>query len=146
VTSRKQIFAALFALATEPGPSAFQTTGRIAKHWSDVSPADQPAFYQLEGKQVGVTIPRTPTKWTFHAEWLIYAHSKNTIGGDALVDLLNDLIDAAVALVTPTPGRETQTLGELVTDVRLDGTIELSNGLLGDQAVAILPLIIIANA
>lgn len=143
MTSRKAIFAALFALARTS--AGFVTTSRALKVWDDVAPADQPALYQVEGKQVAVVLPRTPTKWTFHAELVIYTHEQNATGGADVVDLLNDLVDAVVAALAPRPG-ESQTLGGLVTDCRIDGSIDTSEGRLGHQAVAIIPILIIANA
>lgn len=142
--SRRAIFAALFAqLAAVPG---FQTRSRRLKSWSDVAPPDQPALFQVEQTQDAQRTPRMPTKWTLHAELAIYAHEANTTNGADLSDLLNDLVDGVVAALEPLPGQETQTLGGLVTDVRIDGAIETDEGRLGQQAVAVIPLLIIATS
>lgn len=144
MTSRKAIFAALFALVS--APVGFVTKSRRAESWSGYPAANQPALFQCEGGQDAQRQPRLPTKWTFHAELVLYAHAENVAAGGDVVDLLNDLVDAVVAAIEPLPGRECQTLGGLVTDVRIDGAIETDEGRLGQQAVAIIPLIIIANA
>lgn len=144
MTSRKQVFAALFALASNA--AGFQTKSRRVRAWGDVQPPDQPALFQVEGKQTATTTPAVGTKWTYHAELVLYAHVENTGNGADLVDLLNDLVDAVVGAIAPPLGLDTQTLGGLVTDVRIDGTIDTSEGRLGDQAVAIIPILITATA
>lgn len=146
MTSRKAIFAALFAKVS--GLAGLQTVSRRVRAWGDVQPPDQPALFQVEGKQTASPRPGIGlgTVWTFHAELVVYAHVENTVAGADLVDLLNDLVDAVVAALAPLPGLDTQTLGGLVTDVRIDGTIDTSEGRLGDQSVAIIPLVITATA
>lgn len=142
MTSREQTFAALFARLASV--TAFQTTSRKLLHWDNVSPEQQPAGFQMEGRQMAEGPSLRLTKWTFHAEWYLYAHAQNTSGD--VVALLNQLVDACVAALDPGPAWEKQTLGNLVTDCRISGEIETSEGRLGDQAVAIIPLLIIANA
>jgi hypothetical protein len=143
MTSRKQIFAALFALVS--GNAAFVTKSRTVKNWSEVGPADQPALFQVEGKQDGQVHPAAGTKWTFHAELVLYAHQANTVDGADVVDLLNELVDTVLTAIAPGPAFDQQTLGGLVTDCRVEGTIDTSEGRLGSQAVAIIPVVIIAT-
>lgn len=144
MTSRRAIFAALFAqLATVPG---FKTRSRRLRAWGDVPPIEQPALFQVEQTQDAARAPRQPTKWTFHAELAIYAHARNTAPGADVVDLLNDLVDGVVAALEPSPGQECQTLGGLVTDLRIDGAVETDEGRLDEQAVAVIPLLIIATS
>jgi hypothetical protein len=143
MTSREQIFAALFALASTA--TGFVTKSRTLRGWVDVAPPDQPAFFQVEGKQHAQSQPGVGTKWTFHAELVVYAHQANTVNGADLVSVLNAQVDALVATLAPGPAGDPQTLGGRVTDVRIDGDIETSEGRLGEQAVAIIPVIIIAT-
>ena len=141
MTSREAIFAALFARWSTP--SGFVTTSRELKHWNDVRPEQQPAGYQLEGSQTAQSAYRKPTIWTLRGEIYVYVHKDNTTGD--VVALLNDRVDAVVAALAPSPATNDQTLGGLVTDCRIDGDIETSEGRLDKQAVAIIPLIITAN-
>jgi hypothetical protein len=143
MTSRRQIFAALFALVSSP--PGFKTASRTVKSWADVDSADQPALFQVEGKQEAEARPAIGKKWVFHAELVIYAHQANTTNGADVVDLLNDLVDTVVSRLAPPLGLENQTLGGLVTDARVEGTIETSEGRLGQQAVAIIPVVIVAT-
>lgn len=143
MTSRESIFAALFALASNA--AGFTTKSRTVKTWADVAPADQPALFQVEGKQHADSRALVGPKWTFHAELIVYAHQQNTVNGADLVSVLNAQVDAVVAALAPATGFDAQTLGGRVTDVRIDGDIETSEGRLGEQAVAIIPLLIIAT-
>lgn len=142
MTSREAVFAALFALWS---PAAgFVTTSRELKHWNDVKPDQQPAGFQLETGQLGErTGNGMPTKWTFSAEIYVYVHKQNS--SDLLVSLLNTQVDAVVAALAPAAASGVQTLGGLVTDCRIVGEIEVFEGNLDKQAVAIIPVIIIAN-
>lgn len=144
MSSRKAVFAALYALAS--GAAGFQTKSRTVRLFSDVAAPDQPAFFQSEGKQVRtVSAPGTQGKDTWHAELILYAHEANVPEGGDVVDLLNDLVDAVLAALAPPLGVDKQTLGGLVTDCRVDGTIDTSEGRLGQQAVAVIPVVIIAT-
>lgn len=142
MVSREQSFAALFARLSSA--SGFVSTSRVLRHWDNVAPEQQPIGMQMEGRQIAAGPSLRLTKWTFHAEWYVYAHAANTSGD--VVALLNSLVDACVAALDPGPAFDTQTLGGLVTDCRISGDIETSEGRLGQQAVAIIPLLIIANA
>jgi hypothetical protein len=140
--SRENIFAALFALVS--GAASFKTTSRKLKHWTDVSPADQPALFQTQGRETAISPYREPTKWTLRSSLYVYAHQSSL---DALPSTaLNNLIDAIVLALWQGPGVEEQTLGGLVSQCNIVGEIETDEGVLGDQAVAIIPIEIMANA
>jgi hypothetical protein len=143
VNSRETIFAALFALVS-PLP-ALQTASRRLKHWTDVAPPDQPALFQAEGRQTASVVANQPTKWTFRAEFVVYVHA-NTADTDDVITTLNNLVDSIVAALEREPATGRQTLGGLVYDCRISGDIETDEGRLGEQAVAIIPIEIIANA
>ena len=143
MSSRESIFAALFALAS--GATGFATASRTLKSWDAVLPPDQPALFQLEGKQHAKSAYRVGTVWTFRAELYVYVHIANTTAGADLVSLLNTQVDAVVAALATPIGLDAQTLGGLVTDVRIDGDVETDEGRLGPQAVAIIPVLITAT-
>lgn len=143
MTSRESIFAALFALTS--GSATLRTRSRTLRDFTQVDPAEQPALFQAEGRQAATKVAGMPTKWTFHAELVVYVH-RATCGQDDVVVALNAEVDTIVAALEPSPATGTQTLGDLVHDCRIQGEIETSEGRLGDQAVAIIPIEIIANA
>jgi len=143
MTSREQIFAALFALVSNA--TGFVTKSRTIKSWADVSPPDCPALFQLEGKQHAKSEPMVGTKWTFRAEFYVYVDQANALNGADLVSVLNTQVDAVVAALQAIPGLDNQTLGGRVTDVRVDGEIETDEGRIGQKAVAIIPVLITAT-
>lgn len=143
MNSREAIFAALFARASTP--SRLQTKSRSLKSWTDVAPPDQPALFQSEGKQTAAVLPGLPTKWTFRAELVLYVHAANCAQDQDVVTVLNTLVDEIVTALDREPGVGRQTLGGLVHDCRIQGDIETDEGRLGQQAVAIIPIEIIAN-
>lgn len=142
MTSREAIFAALFARVS--ASSGLRTASRTLKAFDDTAPAEQPALFQTEGKQGATTVRGQPTKWTLRAELVLYVH-KATCGQDDVVVALNTEVDAIVASIDREPATGLQSLGGLVHDCRIAGDIETDEGRLGVQAVAIIPIEIIAN-
>lgn len=139
--SREGVFSALFALvsaAQVAGAPAFKTTSRKLKHWSDVSPAEQAALFQTQGHQTAVAGYRLPTKWTLKASLYVYAHQSSLDVLPAIA--LNQLLDAVELALYQGPALEEQTLGGLVSRCGIAGDIETDEGVLGDQAVAIIPI------
>jgi hypothetical protein len=141
VVSRETIFAALFQKLQ--AVQGLLTTSRTIEHWDSVSPERQPAAFQMEGRQEITSPALRRTQVALIAEWYLYAHAINTSGD--VVALLNTLVDACFVPLEPGPAYDEQTLGGLVTSCRIHGTIETSEGRLGQQAVAIIPIQIIAN-
>lgn len=143
MTSREAIFAALFAKAAAASAD-FRTTSRTMRPWTEVDAAEQPALFQAEGKQSAEAKAGQPTKWIFRAELALYVH-RATCGQADVVVALNMLVDAIVAALDREAATGKQTLGVLVYECRISGDIETDEGRLGDQAVALIPIEIIAN-
>lgn len=139
--SREAIFSALFALVSSA--AEFKTASRKLVHWTEVAPVDQPALFQAQGKESATVLYRAPTKWTLHASLYVYAHQNSLDLLPAVA--LNGLLDAIEAKLAPGYDGE-QTLGGLVSHCRIVGEIETDEGVLGDQAIAIIPIEIQANA
>lgn len=139
--NREAIFAALFALVS--ANASYRTTSRKLKLWSDVAPADQPALFMTQGKETADALYKQPTKWTLHASLYVYTHqnSLDTLPSTAL----NNLIDAIEMALYQGPASTEQTLGGLVSHCRISGDIETDEGVLGDQAVAIIPIAIVVG-
>ncbi|HEX3884748.1 MAG TPA: hypothetical protein VHW66_18995 [Stellaceae bacterium] len=141
--SREPIYAALFALVSEA--AEFTTADRRLRHWSDVSPAEQPALFVAQRKQnAAVKTLGAPAEWTLFADIYVYAHSSDPYLSPAtILNPLVDAIDAALAPVGLGPGgRAVQTLGMpgLVQHAYITGSVDTDEGVLGDQAVAIIPV------
>lgn len=138
--NREAIYAALFArLSAIPG---LVTTSRKLRHWTDVPPPEQPALFQAQGNQTAQPQTGLPPKWLLSADVYIYVR---TTGADAPGPVINPILDAVTdALAPDNPVRNTCTLGGLVEWARIEGAIETDEGTLGDQAVAIIPINILA--
>ena len=140
VVSREEVFAALFALVS--GGPGFVVKSRTLQDWGDVSAAQQPALYQTEGRQGADSKRGVPAKWLLYAELVVYCHAGNMPNGITdVVVLLNNQVDAIVNLIEgPRVTMGFNTLGGIVGDCRIQGDIDTSEGRLGQQAVAIIPV------
>ncbi|MFK7088682.1 hypothetical protein AAFM71_07680 [Chromobacterium violaceum] len=142
--NREAIYSALFErLKAIPG---LRTTSRRLRHWSDVDASQQPAMFQAQVRESpipGDPSRGLPTKWTLSADVYVYAR---TDGDQAPGTVLNPLLDAIEAALQPdNPVLRAQTLGGMVEHCWIDGDIETDEGALGDQAVAIVPIRILAT-
>jgi hypothetical protein len=136
--NREAIHAALFALVSSR--AGFITTSRRLRHWSDVAPIEQPALFQAQGSEQAQRTTGFAPKWTLEAKLYLYVNTSDALSP---AQALNPLLDAVVAALAPLPQQERQTLGGLVHDCRIEGAIETDEGMLGDQAVCIIPIRII---
>lgn len=137
--AREAIYSALWALAS--GAANFASATRRLRHWSDVSPAEQPALFMAEkGGEGRVKALGAPIVWTLRADFYIYAHASDPRLAPASV--LNPLIDALDAALAPSTVTGIQNLGlpAMVQHAMIAGQIKMDEGVLGDQAVALIPV------
>lgn len=140
--SREEIFNALFNKVA--AATTFKTSSRRLKHWNDVPAVEMPAIFQLETPQVYERQGRgLPAKKYFNAELFIYVYCPNS--SDIPSTQINNALDAIETVLAPDPATGLQSLGGLVMDCWIKGTIEIYEGLLGDKAVVILPIEILVN-
>ena len=136
---REQIFTALWALGANA--ARFASANRRLRHWTDVAPAEQPALFMSEkGGQAAIKKLGAPIVWTLYAEFYIYAHSSDPYL--APVTILNPLLDAFEAALAPSPTSGIQNLGlpQMVQHAYISGKVQTDDGVLGDQAIAIVPV------
>ena len=136
---REAIYSALWSLAA--GAAHFASANRRLRHWADLAPAEQPALFMSEKGGYAVTKALGgPTIWTLHADFYIYAHSSDPYLAPAT--LLNPLVDALEAALAPSPATGIQNLGlpAMVQHAYIAGKVETDEGVLGDQAIAIVPV------
>ena len=137
--AREPIYAALFDLAA--GAAGFVTAERRLRHWSDVAPAEQPSLFMAQKSEIAaVKTLGAPTVWTLLVELYLYAHSSDPHLSPATV--LNPLVDAVEAALAPAATTGLQHLGlpSMVQHATIAGKIETEEGVLGDQAIAIIPV------
>jgi len=137
--SRESIYAALFAqLQTISG---LATSSRRLKNVQDMQPEELPAAFQVQEKQSGKYTGTTPTRLTLRASWLFYAHSSDVTVAPSTA--LNNLVDQASEILAPANPGMRNTLGGLVEYAAISGDIEVFEGVLGDRAIAIVPIEIV---
>jgi hypothetical protein len=137
--ARETIYLALWELAA--AAANFASANRRLRHWADVAPAEQPALFMSEkGGHAAIKTLGAPIVWTLHAEFYVYAHSSDPCLAPATV--LNPLLDALEAALAPSPSTGIQNLGlpAMVQHAYIAGKIETDEGVLGNQAIAIVPV------
>ena len=137
--SREPIYAALFGLLETAAD--FAVVYRRLRHWSDVSPPEQPALFMAQKTELAsVKTLGAPTVWTLAVDLYLYVHSSDPYLAPATV--LNPLLDAVEAALAPSATTGLQDLGlpATVQHAYISGKIETDEGVLGDQAVAIVPI------
>jgi hypothetical protein len=145
---RETIAAALFSLlaATQINSApAFATTGRRAKIWGDVDPSKQPAMFLIHsGEQAVQSQPFGLTKWLLHFEVLIYLRvdPSPTATPDTAINAFLDAIDAQMQ--SGSKGTN-QTLGGLVTNAWIEGSILIDSGILDQQVAMLIPLKVVTG-
>ena len=136
---REKIYTALWELGANA--ARFASANRRLRHWTDVAPAEQPALFMSEkGGQAAIKKLGAPIVWTLYAEFYIYAHSSDPYL--APVTILNPLLDAFEAALAPSPTSGIQNLGlpQMVQHAYISGKIQTDEEVLGDQAIAIVPV------
>jgi hypothetical protein len=132
--AREPIYAALFARVATA--AHFVSTARRLRHWSDMTPAEQPALFMRQKSEVAAVMALgTPTVWTLAVELYIYAHASDPYVAPATV--LNPLVDAVEAALAPLAATGVQDLGlpDTVRHAYIAGKVETNEGVLRDQAV-----------
>lgn len=134
--TREPIYAALFAMISSN--TLLKIKSRKFRHFSDVDAADQPALFQVQTREVPITVTGQPTQWKLMVDLYLYANSGETDTPPS--SQINLILDAITNLFDPNPISAKQTLGGLVHYVRVSGSIETDEGLLGPQGIAIIPI------
>lgn len=139
--NREPIYAALFTRLS--GIAGLKTKSRILKHWNDVSTEQSPALFMSQSSEMPTTVTGEPTKWLLSVDVYVYvATSGNTPPGS----VMNPILDAieSVFPLHPITGKHTLDAPG-VEWARIEGAIQTDEGTLGNQAVAIVPIQILAT-
>jgi hypothetical protein len=139
--TREPIYLALFNLLQTLQDSAkVVTVSRKLRHWADVPPAQQPAIFIIQRGEDPIQVVGSPTIWKLNVDLFAYVISGDD-PTDSAVELLNPIIDQIESLFPPSEeDGPKQTLGGLVYRAFISGNIETSEGVLGQQEVAVIPI------
>jgi hypothetical protein len=141
--TRETIYAALFTAVQGVSVLAgVKTTSRRLRHWADVAVNEKPAIFQVQRFEDPIQQRMLPTKWKLYADLYVYVDAGQDPHASPSI-LLNPILDAIEALF-PTDADHLQTLGGLVSHCWIHSRIETSEGTLGSQEVAIVPIEILA--
>lgn len=122
----------------------FKSKSRRLQHWADVEKRAQPALFMAQTGEVAQTTTGAPTRWTLKLSLYIYVHTTMNQPPGPIINPLLDAVCNAVNELHPVTGRSL--LGvDGVEWCRVEGNIETDEGTLGDQAVAIIPVTILAT-
>lgn len=137
INSRESIYAALMShLRSNAGlREVVKTFTRRLKHWSEVSAEDQPALYLELSGESRTTVTNRPPIITLESNIWLYVKTEDAEVGPILNPIL-DIIEAAFK----TFDGHTETLGGLVHRVWIEGSTQIYEGNLADEAVAVIPL------
>ena len=143
MNTRESIYAALYAL-TAPLQTAgtLKTRSRVWLHWTEVSHEYQPAFFQVQKTEEFVEVKGRPALRKLTVDWIVYVNRGNNPEIVPSTEL-NGILDALEMALMPVEGM-TQTLGGLASHAWIAGAIETDEGTLGPQAVAVIPIEILA--
>lgn len=138
--------------AVSDGPvslqAGFQTTDRLLKHWADVDAGMQPALYLTQTDETATKRTGQPTNWVLDCMIWVYTMSPSeSQSAQPGLNVLLANIRNALGCDASGPGRaqNRQTLGGTCFDCFISGKIITDDGLLGQQAVARIPIRIQQN-
>lgn len=138
--NREAIYSALFTKLS--AAAGFNTTSRRLVTFNEVAAVDQPALFVIQRTESAATVPGLTTVWTLEVDAYVYV---NTAGDPAISPstILNPYLDAIVTAMAPdNVVTNKATLGGLVQHAWIEGKIQTDEGVLGDQAIAIVPIIL----
>ena len=143
--SRESAHNALFQVIKTGCPS-FRTVTRRLQHWTKVPPTDMPYLAMVQRHQLSKQQNNLPYRWVLNVAVYIYCYEEDQ--NQYPSTQLNNLLDELELVLTAVPPGNRLTLG--MPDVeacRIEGEIELDEGILndGNLAVAIVPIVMLAG-
>lgn len=150
--TREPLYAALFAFfsglsGTVAEGKLFRTATRKLTTWDAAQPEDQPMLLMQQKRETANYRRGLPTIWTLDIALFVYVHT-GANNDQTLIpsQILNPLLDALEAsLEVDDLSNNACTLGGLVSHCAISGAVEIFQGDLGDQEVAIVPIQILVS-
>lgn len=136
-TSRETAYGALFTLASNI--QGVVTSTRRLKHWEDVPSEDCPAVFLEVGNESRTQQRGLDAKVVLNAHLWFYVKTDGSPAGP----LVNGLLDALDAALAPNQITNVQTLGDKVHHCWIEGETQVFEGNLDDEAVAIVPILML---
>ncbi len=146
---RELIYSTLWTKVSTAVAADFITIQRRLRHYADVTPAEQPAIFMAEtsgyaGHLAGTRqdyATNAPVVWTLLADFYVYIFVTDvTIAPGSLLNPRIDAIEASLQPKAADNGFQTLGLPRMVRHARLQGKLQTDEGVLGNQALAIIPV------
>lgn len=138
--SREEVYEAL--KTSIENLSLFSTVSRKLAMWDQVPTEEQPYLGISQANETSDIVTGLPACWIWKLDLYIYVKA---VGDELPSTKLNSLLDqvcAAINCMHPVTGKNDLGMPGVVEYCRVQGTIETDEGTLGDQAVAIVPVLI----
>ncbi len=139
---------AFFSALTVGGSPAFKTATRKLDTWDGVEAEDCPALLISQRTETAEFRKGLPLKWRLNLDLYLYVRT-NAQNDPSIIpsQVLNPLLDAIEdALKRDDIANDACTLGGLVSHCSYSGSITITEGTLGDEAVALVPISILVPA
>lgn len=117
-----------------------KTVSRRMQHWTAVAPADHPAIFTAQVSEAPENVKGQPPRWRLKVDVYVYVHVGNStkaVPATALNTILRDV--RGLFVVNPVTGVP-EGFNGLCSHVWIAGEVELFDGVLGAQAVAVIPV------
>jgi hypothetical protein len=142
--NREAVYTALKnTLAATQG---FKTVTREWVPWEQLKDINQPALVLVEKNEKADPKPGRPTTWHLDVDLILYVRVDHNNDATPTLATLNALIQAVDQALQADPATMRQTLGGAVYHAAINGTIAKDQGMLDDQALAIIPVQILTYA
>ena len=148
--TREPIYAALFAFfsgLTQGGAPAFKSATRRLTTWDNAQAEDTPMLLMTQRSEVANYRKSLPTIWTLNVSLYVYVNTGAGIDPEAVPSqILNPLLDLVEGSFTiDSLSTFSSTLGGLVSHCAISGPIEIFEGDLGNDEVALVPIQILTS-
>lgn len=139
--NREAIYSALFAKISSLTVT-FNTISRRLRAIDAVEASEMPAIFQVQQDENFQSRPNLPTVKVLNVDWWLYvAETDPSQPPSTRLNNALDVIDGVLG--QDGAGWELETLGGLVYNAKINGVVEIFEGVLGDKAMAIVPIRIV---
>jgi hypothetical protein len=134
--TRETIYSELFYLLSTVTKAI--TCSRRLRHWADVPASEQPALYLTQGAESLRRVKGLPPVYELTCSVYLYARTEDP--NETPATQINTMLDAVCTALEPLPSSTTQDMGIPGVSHAWITSIETDEGVLGEQAVAIITI------
>ena len=140
---REPIYQAVFDLA-KSNLSGIKNYSRRLKLEGAFPSVEMPALFQVQQEENPTQHQKLPTKWDILLHWVFY-FSSGLDNNYVISTDINNAMDEVEAIFLPNPGTGIQNLGIANVSHAWMGRVQISEGILGESAVVLVPIAILVS-